>query len=178
MWSGISWWLQFAFPWPSVNGSSLHIPVGHLYVFFGEVFIWVILKSSYLFTYFSLFSCMSSLNSLDIHPLLDTWCADMSPSPWGAHRGHSPRSEAGECAEQLRTGAQVRTVVRWVVAAAQVMARCRGRALSGMMQQRLILSLGGGRWQQHRLQAALSAGVGTSEDPGVLSHENCRCPWQ
>lgn len=20
--------------------------------------------------------------------------------------------------------------------------------------------------------------VGTSEDPGVLSHENCRCPWQ
>ena len=57
--------------------ASFHVPVGHLYVFFGKMSIQILWPFLKIGSVFLLLSCMSSLYILDINPLSDTWFANI-----------------------------------------------------------------------------------------------------
>ena len=77
MWSDISLWLWFVFPWLLVVLAPFHVPIGHLYNFFGKnvylgsfscpFFRWMMMMI------FFAMSCMTSLYILNINPISDTW---------------------------------------------------------------------------------------------------------
>ena len=57
--------------------ASFHVPVGHLYVFFGKMSIHILYFFNQIFWCFLLLSCMSCLYIFDINPLSDIWFANI-----------------------------------------------------------------------------------------------------
>ena len=55
----------------NVFWASFHVPVDHLYVFFGKMSMLFLCRLKFRFLFFFLLSCMSLLHILDINPLSD-----------------------------------------------------------------------------------------------------------
>ena len=76
MWSAVSLWFWFAFPWWLVTWAPFDVPVGLLNIFLGKMSFQVF-WASFNWIVFLLLSCMSSLYILDINFLSDVWFANI-----------------------------------------------------------------------------------------------------